>query len=427
MFVFNFPCRVRCFLPVIVSIFSMNSSLSLFEQAGYQPSDIAQRLQSVWAAIFEGSHKFYWQNRDGLGYVMDTGNSDVRTEGMSYAMMLAVQFDRQDIFDRLWAWAKKYMWISHGRNAGYFAWSCTADGKHNSEGPAPDGEEYFAAALFLTERRWGSRTTIPEGIVDHGNYGNSLQTEWFHYADQARAILYHCVHKGEKTSPDLDGRAMWDPTNHLIRFIPEVDWTDPSYHLPHFYTLFAQEADECDRDFWREAADASRSFLAHACDSQTGLNPEYANFDGSAHRDERDHWHFFSDAYRTAANIGLDAALTGPDPVLVDRVAHLQQFLLTHDRTAIYSVDGTPLVQQFHKPGDEEELSVLHPVGLIATTAQGSLATFTSSDPAVRQRALEWVRLLWDTPLRVGSRRYYDNNLYALAFLALSGNYRLNW
>ena len=43
---------------------------------------------------------------------------------------------------------------------------------------------------------------------------------------------------------------MWDPENKLIRFVAEQDFSDPSYHLPHFYQLFALWADEEDRPFW---------------------------------------------------------------------------------------------------------------------------------------------------------------------------------
>ena len=59
----------------------------------------------------------------------------------------------------------------------------------------------------------------------------------------------------------------------------------------------------------------------------------------------------------------------------------------------------------------------------------GSLAvrdklSLTSPDPKVRLAA-EWVEKLWNSPLRTGVRRYYDNCLYMFAFLALSGNYRI--
>ena len=37
----------------------------------------------------------------------------------------------------------------------------------------------------------------------------------------------------------------------------------------------------------------------------------------------------------------------------------------------------------------------------------------------------ECIRRFWETPLRTGERRYYDNFLYLFAMLALSGNYRI--
>ena len=60
----------------------------------------------------------------------------------------------------------------------------------------------------------------------------------------------------------------------------------------------------------------------------------------------------------------------------------------------------------------------LHPVAIIATNAQASLA---ANGPYAAQCA----QRLWDTPLRLGDRRYYDNCLYLFAMLALSGKYRI--
>ena len=143
------------------------------------------------------------------------------------------------------------------------------------------------------------------------------------------------------------------------------------------------------------------------------MNAEYADYDGKPHVDESNHWHFYSDAYRTAANIGLDVAWNGLQEVLCDRVAALQRFFLTHDRTSVYAIDGTAV--------DEV---LLHPVGFLAATAQGSLAAVHSAQPDAEHNAREWVRMLWNTPMRTGTRRYYDNFLYAFAMLALSGKYR---
>ena len=77
-----------------------------------------------------------------MGYLLDTGNLDVRTEGQSYGMMMAVQMDNQELFNRIWKWTHTYMWHDSGRYKHYFAWSCRPDGTRLAQGPAPDGEEY---------------------------------------------------------------------------------------------------------------------------------------------------------------------------------------------------------------------------------------------------------------------------------------------
>ena len=68
----------------------------------------------------------------------------------------------------------------------------------------------------------------------------------------------------------------------------------------------------------------------------------------------------------------------------------------------------------------------LHPVAMLVTTAQASLAILgRSDDEAAIKLAWDWVERMWNEPLRQGDRRYYDNCLYVFAFLALSGKYRI--
>lgn len=115
---------------------------------------------------------------------------------------------------------------------------------------------------------------------------------------------------------------MWNPDLHLIKFITNVEFTDPSYHLPHFYELFALWADEKDRTFWKKAAEASRDYLHLACHEKTGLCAEYADYDGKPHEGDvqwfgRHDW-YYSDAYRTIANIGLDYLWFKKDPWQVE-------------------------------------------------------------------------------------------------------------
>ncbi len=365
---------------------------NLFAELGYSLAEINTRTEEIFETLFYGGEdvQLYHSVGADMACFEDTGNYDVRTEGMSYAMMMCVQMDRREEFDRLWRWAKTYMFLNDGPNAGYFAWSCGLDGRKNACGPAPDGEEYFAMALFFAAHRWG------DGEV--------------HYEAEARQLLRTCLHKGEDGE---GGRPMWDPESYLIRFIPELDFSDPSYHLPHFYELFALWADEEDRPFWRKAAQASRAYWVRACHPITGLCAEYADMDGRPQKTDpkrfggRHDW-YYSDAYRTIFNIALDSVWFGRTPWAVEEANRLQAFFCGGvPDNAIYEVDGTVL-----------PLPALHPIAILATNAAASLA---ADGPWAEVCA----RRFWETPLRTGTRRYYDNCLSFFAFLALSGNYRI--
>ena len=365
---------------------------NVFKEVGYSDEEIANKLKETWDAIFVNpATKFYFNAGDDMGYMVDTGNTDIRTEGQSYGMMMAVQMDRQDLFDRIWKWTDTHMRIHEGPHKGYFSWNGTLDGEKIGAGPAPDGEEFFAMALFLASKRWGDKEEKP-----------------FNYSEQARELLYLCVHKGEE---GLDGHPMWDPTNYLIKFVPELDFSDPSYHLPHFYEWFAVWANEEDRPFWEKATQASRDYLVKACHPETGMNPEYAYYDGTPN-DFNGHGDFYSDAYRTIANIGLDSEWFGQR----EEYAQIAENLLTFfkdipvEEYKKYKIDGT----------DTGEKS-LHPIGLLATNAMGTLALDN------QELTEQVVKQFFETAPREGNRRYYDNCLYFFAVLALSGNYKMNW
>lgn len=122
---------------------------NLFAELGYKQKDIDKKLNSVFESVFYGPDKVYFEVGDSMAYISDIKNHDVRTEGMSYGLMIAVQFDRKDIFDRLWRWGKKYMQHQEGPLKGYFAWSCKTDGTRNAQGPASDGELYYVTSLIL--------------------------------------------------------------------------------------------------------------------------------------------------------------------------------------------------------------------------------------------------------------------------------------
>ncbi len=364
---------------------------NIFAEMGIDPVQVESRLLEIRDFYFFGKEeeRVYYTAGNDMAYIMDTGNNDARTEGMSYGMMLCVQLDMHAEFDRLWKWAKNYMWMQDGENEGYFAWSCATDGTKNADSPAPDGEEFFAMALFFASHRWGDR----EGI--------------FNYSHEAKEILRACLHKGENGRP---GVPMWNKENHQILFVPGCDFTDPSYHLPHFYELFALWAYEEDREFWAQAAKESRRYLAAACHPKTGFSAEYAEFDGSPmHRklpwtDDRHDW-FYSDSYRTVANIGLDYEWFGIDEGQCHAAQAIQEFLLEDGRANtyhIYETDGSIAGEQ-----------ALHPVAIPATVAMSVLAASTAY-------SREWVERFWNLPMRRRQKGTNCNCLYYFAFWRLA-------
>ncbi len=378
--------------------FNTGKYTNLLAEFGYSEAEQQKRIASVFETLFFGSEdlRIYYEAGQDMGYLVDTGNMDVRTEGQSYGMMIAVQMDCKDIFDRIWKWTRTYMYLDKGDYRGYFGWSAQPDGVRNSEGPAPDGEEFFAMALLLAGRRWGDGTGI------------------FDYTREARNILHEMVHK-EKDP-------MFDPETKLIRFIPNCSFSDPSYHLPHFYELFALWGNPEDADFFREAARLSREYLKKACHPITGLSAEYADYDGKPHN-RGNHNLFYSDAYRTAANIALDYEWFAAGDWATVQADNIQKFFgetVKSRENLVYKIDGRPVTSasELVHEADGTPVGVLHPVGLLATLAQASLA-------ARGEYREHFVRKFWEQPLRTGKRRYYDNLLYFFALLALSGNYRI--
>ena len=359
-----------------------------FARIGVTEEEVLAKVEAAFHTIFfYPEEKFYHDVVADSACMEDTGNHDARTEGMSYGMMMAVQMNRQDIFDKLWTFCDRYMRQRSGVYEGYFAWSVQLDGTHNAEGPAPDGEEYFAMALFMAAARWGDG----EGI--------------FNYTEQAREILRHCVHQHEMIE---GGQPMWDPDNHYIRFVPETLYTDPSYHLPHFYQLFAKRADECDRDFWLEASRAARAFIASSAHPVTGMSAEYSEYDGTTRLMFGKYYAYYSDAYRVAMNIALDTLWNGRNEANCQVVTRLQNFFapIAQENFMAYQLDGTAT-----------EEPAMHPVAITAVLGAASIASDS-------EHAEEWLRRFWQEPLRKGPRRYYDNCLYFFSLLMLAGMYK---
>ena len=80
------------------------------------------KLAAAWNQLYNPSNAntvFYNGPGTGEAYVEDIADMDVRTEGQSYGMMIALQLNHQTEFDRLWAFAKNHMYQAA---SGQYAW-----------------------------------------------------------------------------------------------------------------------------------------------------------------------------------------------------------------------------------------------------------------------------------------------------------------
>jgi oligosaccharide reducing-end xylanase len=361
------------------------------ELLGKSEAEVGAKLNTAWRQLFHGDNdtqRVYYPIGGDEAYIADTGNGDVRSEGMSYGLMIAVQLDHREEFDRLWKWTKTHMYHASGPHRGYFAWECSFDGRQLSPNSASDGEEWFAMALFFAAHRWGNG----EGI--------------FNYEAEAQALLREMLHKREDTVPPI-----FNLQHREVVFVPTAEaakFTDPSYHLPAFYELWARWAtDEQDRAFWREAAATSRAFFKKVAHPRTGLMPEYANFDGTP-RPGHGREDFRFDAWRTLANVGLDHAWFAADPWQIEQSNRVLRFLAAQGPTCPnqFTLDGQPLSNESSP-------------GLFAMAAVAGLA----ADPDL---ARPFVRRLWDMPVPTGPWRYYDGLLYFLGLLEAGGRFQIH-
>lgn len=382
---------------------------NLFLENGHYETDIKEKNENVFQQLFHGdsaTQRIYFEtgrNENGLlANVSDVLHNDVRSEGMSYGMMIAVQMNKKTEFDAIWNWALTYMYISRVDHPteGYFSWSLSRDGKPNSETAAPDGEEYMVMALYFASHRWGDG----EGIYNYRAWADKILT----------AMRHHPVKRGMTKFGRRVVGPMVEEKAFMIRFVPDSgSWgfTDPSYHLPAFYDLWAKWGPEPDRKFWAAAADTSRSFFHKTTHPNTGLAPDYANFDGTPHTSQFNQrsGNFSFDARRTQMNWAVDWSWWRKDPRQIELSNRLQSFFASEGLGTYgteYSLDGKVLNRG-------------HAKGLVATNAVVSLA----ADHAL---AWDFTEALWNSPVPLAfNERYYDGLLYLMGLLHCSGEFKI--
>lgn len=367
------------------------------EYLGKSDAEINAKVEAAFQQLFygdENSQRLYYPVPGDMAYVPDINNNDVRSEGLSYGMMIAVQLNRQKEFNAIWKYAKHYMYYDAGPLGGYFAWHTAFDGRRLSAGPAPDGEEWFVMALFFASHRWGDG----EGI--------------FNYHNEAQSLLRTMIHKDEDPGRGAV-TSMFDRVEKQIVFTPHPPgsrFSDPSYHVPAYTELWARwAAAPEDRAFLAEVTKTSRQLFKKAAHPKTGLMPDYSEFDGSPRKAQwGNHDEFRYDAWRTLSNPALDYSWWAADPWQVEQSNRVLKFLASHgaDIPDRFKIDGTPASTKMNTEG------------LIAMAATAALA-------ADREIGQPFVQRLWDMKMPQGRQRYYDGLLTMIALLEVSGKFQI--
>ena len=353
---------------------------------GKTDEEIQEKLDQLWNHYFkgDGNSKVYY-DKGNEAYILDTANNDVRSEGMSYGMMICVQTNHKQEFDKLWRWAKNHMWHKGGDWDGYFSWKCSTNGYVGDQNCAPDGEMYFMMALLFAANRWGDAS----------------------YMEDAQYILKKCWKNNTGS--------LFSESQYVITFQPYncSDFTDPSYNLPTFVDLFSRWS-TTNQDKWKKATSATRTYLYRASNPKSGLFSDYANFDGTPKQTDynRNSHRYMYDAMRTAMNFGMDYYLFGVDAARQQEMAKRLIDFFEQDgyKHARFNWDGT-------NPSES------YTTGEVGCNAVACYALMNM--PEYKDIIKKNLQMAWNVSLMTGQYRYYDGLVHYLAMLHLCGSFKI--
>ena len=373
------------------SVWQSGQYRNILQEAGYSQEEINSKLRAMEQQFFEGdaeNERLYYELGSDEAYILDTGNDDVRSESMSYGMMICVQLNKKAEFDKLWRFVKNHCVHTSGPNKGYMAWQLNKDGSIKDDNAAPDGDEYIATALMFAAGRWGNDTGID-------------------YWKEANCILENMLSKSHYVNSSHVN--MFNKDEKQIVFVPYAQsavHTDPSYHMPAFYELWSKWANN-NRQFWKACADKSREMYPKFANSTTGLMPDYAEFSGEARSGE--HSDFRYDAWRCAMHMATDYMWFNGSETEKQQTKKLLDFFYDKgikDYKGLYQLNGTPIYGGDHSPG------------LVGCNAVGAMIYEDV-------KAWDFVDDFFEMTFPTGRFRYYDGCLYFLSYLHASGNFKM--
>jgi oligosaccharide reducing-end xylanase len=346
---------------------------------GKTEAEVDAKLEKAFQQLFYGdpNNEAIYYPSGSEAYIFDVASGDVRSEGMSYGMMIAAQLGKKSEFEKIWSWTKRVMGKGQATT---FGWKASTSGSLQDQGSAPDGEEYIAAALIFAGKRWNNSSYTTEGKSVCG----------------AMKSFFN---------------------NGIIKFVPSANYNDPSYILPAFYEVFA-EVDNGNQAFWKDAATKGRSFFQKVCHPTTMLGPYLANFDGSEYTSEMNGTPgntYRDDCWRICLNIMMDWRFNKADA--------WQQTTFAPKHAAFMKSKHVPQYPEKMYLDGRIFNNAEHPEPCKGLVAPLGMLAFAAPD---NKDAQFFLQTLWDMEIPSGQYRYYDGLLYMMSLIHCSGRFTLD-
>jgi len=193
--------------------------------------------------------------------------NDAVSEGISYAMFLALYTNDQTYFNRVWNGAERYMlYHDNSNNRSLYNWWRNAQGGESGagpafkNGPASDADPDIALLLIFANR------LVQRGIWN--NYSANGSGSNVTYAQRAQGLLNNI-----RENLVGGGRYLlaWQGAG--------LDVINPSYFAPAFYRVFA-EFDPANKTAWENLIDGSYDVVKRSPGYERGLVPDWCNNEG---------------------------------------------------------------------------------------------------------------------------------------------------
>ncbi|HVY26168.1 MAG TPA: glycosyl hydrolase family 8 [Polyangiaceae bacterium] len=359
---------------------------------GKTEDEITRKLDANFAQLFHGdptTESIYVSVGPDQAYVWDPRQMDIRADGFANALLVCVELDHRDEFDRLWRFADAHLVPKTGPLRDYLRSRCDLSG--GSCDATVSAESHFAAttALWLAHGRWGSGGSL--------NY----QTE----AERLMAAVFRAEPGASTALGELSG--LVDAARVLPLASPYASDRNQTSSAAMAAAYFATWAEKSGDPRALELSRHARAYLANVSNASTGLVPDHAAIDGTLGTDDDV---FSANSYPVPLAIAVDAVWFGASTWHVDESNRLLSFfsapLAAKSYAVTYSLSGTaggPL-------GDL--LSLQAPISACAAAAT----------TAVRA---DFVQAAWDAKLNTGTSRKFGNLLHMLSSLLLSGRMRV--